>query len=524
MLDDPRLLVVDDEAVICQACRRVFTRQGFQVEHSSDATEGLRLASERDYAAILLDIKMPQMDGLEFLAQLRKAKPNVPVILMTGYPSIPNAASAVRLGASDYVTKPFTPEEITQAVQRMLSPQNVLKSDAPAEAWAAADEEVRFCDEAWFRPGKDGTARVGAMLSFSGDAAIAAVVLPKIGEVVFQGLPLAGVTIEGRPTRTVPAPLSGVVVAVNEALVKTPAALATDPCGDGWIAAIAPTRLEEEMPQGKLRAAILLNADAGSAAEQVKKLAALGCVASVAADDAALMGLLRNVDAPVVLLDDPSLGTNGPALAAKLKLLAPSKKVVVLAGRNGDNEAAYRQHSVFYYAIHAFADGEMVQILDGVYRPVAAARPNAKPAKGPSEPVNSISTISRNGKKTMLVTGNGLVRVDEGLGGLLRQKMLDSRLSLETILGNKPVTPVRIADAAAKQDHVVVLLTKDVGRLPGSLMRDSKGEHVSLASNSIEKVTTLIIQPSTPDGGLEGLEARTLAALAQHITNEMASA
>ena len=57
---------------------------------------------------------MPEMDGLHFLEALRKEKPTVPVVLMTGYPSIPNAASAVRLGASDYVTKPFTPEEISR--------------------------------------------------------------------------------------------------------------------------------------------------------------------------------------------------------------------------------------------------------------------------------------------------------------------------------------------------------------------------------------------------------------------------
>ena len=120
MLDDPRLLVVDDEEVICEGCRRIFTRQGFEVEKCSDACQGLSLAKQNDYSAILLDIKMPTMDGIAFLEALRKQKADVPVVLMTGYPSIPNAASAIRLGASDYVTKPFTPEEISQAVHRLL--------------------------------------------------------------------------------------------------------------------------------------------------------------------------------------------------------------------------------------------------------------------------------------------------------------------------------------------------------------------------------------------------------------------
>ena len=72
MSDKGRLLVVDDEAAICQACRRVFSRQGFQVEQCTEASEGLNRAAEGDYAAILLDIKLPEMDGIQFLEELRK--------------------------------------------------------------------------------------------------------------------------------------------------------------------------------------------------------------------------------------------------------------------------------------------------------------------------------------------------------------------------------------------------------------------------------------------------------------------
>ena len=115
------LLVVDDEEVVCQACRRIFSRQGFEVVSNTDARQGLTVAAERDFDIILLDIKMPNMDGIQFLEQLRERKPDVPVLIITGYPSIPNASAAMRLGACDYVTKPFTTEEITSAVQRVLS-------------------------------------------------------------------------------------------------------------------------------------------------------------------------------------------------------------------------------------------------------------------------------------------------------------------------------------------------------------------------------------------------------------------
>jgi len=121
MFGTPTLLVVDDEGGICRACRRILKQAGFRVHVSRDARVGLGRAIAEDYSAILLDIKMPEMDGFRFLEQLRKNNQDVPVMIMTGYPSIRTAASAVRLFASDYITKPFTPEQITQSVRRMLA-------------------------------------------------------------------------------------------------------------------------------------------------------------------------------------------------------------------------------------------------------------------------------------------------------------------------------------------------------------------------------------------------------------------
>ncbi|MBC8875917.1 MAG: response regulator [Planctomycetes bacterium] len=121
MSDEPRLLVVDDDPVICFACRRIFSDRGFEVEESTDAREGLKRATEQEYAGILLDIKMPGIDGIQFLEELRKCKPALPVLIMTGYPSLSTATAAVELGASGYITKPFTPAKVRQAVQDMLS-------------------------------------------------------------------------------------------------------------------------------------------------------------------------------------------------------------------------------------------------------------------------------------------------------------------------------------------------------------------------------------------------------------------
>jgi CheY-like chemotaxis protein/ferredoxin len=126
MSDHLRLLVVDDEEAVCQACRRILCREGFHVDTSCDAREGLSLATEKDYAAILVDIKMPVMDGIQLVKELRRSKPCLPAIFITGFPDIAGAVSAIHLGVADYVTKPFSPEELTQAVGRALRPAHAV--------------------------------------------------------------------------------------------------------------------------------------------------------------------------------------------------------------------------------------------------------------------------------------------------------------------------------------------------------------------------------------------------------------
>ncbi len=230
MADDRKMLVVDDEEVVCLACRRIFARQGFEIEVNTDARQGLAWATDKDYSIILLDIKMPNIDGIEFLEKLREKKPDVPVLIITGYPSIPNASAAMRLGACDYVTKPFTSEEITWAVQRVLSTSGMLSGDGEQAGAGRGRGRIRragrrtlFWDESWVKLEVDGSACVGAVLpGLRGSSQATAVRLPRIGEVLYQGLPLAGVTVSDKPAMVVPSPVSGVVIAVNQALVHAP--------------------------------------------------------------------------------------------------------------------------------------------------------------------------------------------------------------------------------------------------------------------------------------------------------------
>lgn len=542
MFGDSRLLVVDDEEMICQGCRRVFARQGFQVDTSSDAHEGLNLATEKDYSAIVLDIKMPSMDGIQFLEELRKRNRGTPVILMTGYPSMPSAASAIRFGASDYVTKPFTPEELTQAVQRLLRtdrqggnghgfhiPAGSVEDSGPdtaqADAWTPAAEGYRFWDESWLQPGRDGSVRVGSVLSRVEGIEIDSVTLPRIGEVVYQGLPLAGVVMADRPGVVLPSPISGVVVAVNEALATDPAAMLDEPCGRGWIAAICPTRLEAESDHCRTRRVVLANANPTTAAEQSRRLASLGCRVRTVANRQELLPVLQGPDHRVLIVDAGSFGQQGPELVQTVNATTAGAKTIVVASPDSRWEAAYREQRVFYYAISPFADGEIVEILDAVFNApkTPAVSASAGQKYGDAFAVNSIRITNRNGRRVRLLAERGLLRRGVGLGANIRQKLLDRLLPVDTIPGDASLKPLDLLEAASTCDHLVILVAREMGRLPGSLVRDTQAEYVAVPASGAGYISTLIIQPDPAGGGIAGLAPRTLAALAEHVVQEMLS-
>ena len=528
MSRDPRLLVVDDEAAICQACRRVFSRQGFQVEQCTEASEGLNRATEGDYAAILLDIKMPEMDGIQFLEELRKKRPDVPVMIMTAYPSIPNAAAAVRLGASDYITKPFTPEQITQSVRRMLAhdPRGENRSEGPltiVESWADPQGEFLFLDESWLQVDEDASACVGALLKCSQEKKPLAVRLPQVGEALYQGLPLAGVTFADESLVVVPSPISGVVDAVNELLVSHPSALFTDPCGKGWIACVCATRFEEEIDRCKPRHVLLANTSPSSARNQLEQLTSLGCQVDIVENRDELALAIRDASHRVLLIDAASFAALGPELVREVNVASPSLKVVVIGSSASHWEAAYREHRIFYYAVEPFIDKEIVDILNAAFQSPAPSLRQPEPLKASFTPISGIGVTYRNGRMVQLLAAPGLLSEGEGLGGQIVRRLTDQAIQVRTNPGDKAVTPTSVLKAAGTCDRIIVLLAKDAGRLPGTLDQDTTAEYVSATGVSASKVTTLVVQPGPNGHGLTGLDERTIAFLAEHIVQEMAS-
>ena len=113
-----RILIADDEKITRDSFSRVLLKEGYAVEAVESGRLALERAEEDPPDVILLDLKMPGLDGMETLRQLKEMDPDVISIMITGYPSVESAVRAVKLGAYDYLTKPCDPEELRMVVSR----------------------------------------------------------------------------------------------------------------------------------------------------------------------------------------------------------------------------------------------------------------------------------------------------------------------------------------------------------------------------------------------------------------------
>jgi DNA-binding NtrC family response regulator len=113
------ILVIDDDEVACEFLQEALSLDGYEVKAYTSAKEALKQDLSR-YDLLMSDIRMPEMDGLQFLDEVHKKWPNLPVILMTAYGSLETTMEAISLGAWDYISKPFSPEECRTIVKKVL--------------------------------------------------------------------------------------------------------------------------------------------------------------------------------------------------------------------------------------------------------------------------------------------------------------------------------------------------------------------------------------------------------------------
>jgi len=128
-----KILVVDDDAIVIKSCKRILEAEGFEVTTVPSADEALEKIKNYDFGLLLMDVKMPKHDGIFLMREIKKNWPDIPIIVMSGYPTPETIADVLKLGATQFIPKPFRPDELTKCVRQVLQ-KAIKKGSFPTGA------------------------------------------------------------------------------------------------------------------------------------------------------------------------------------------------------------------------------------------------------------------------------------------------------------------------------------------------------------------------------------------------------
>lgn len=127
------ILVIDDELMVCKSCDKILTEDGYNVNIAPGGLEGLERVRRENFDLAIVDLKMPDINGMQVVEIIKRERPDMAVIIMTGYSTVSSAVEGIKLGAADYIPKPFTPDEMSAAVKKALQEKEQQKHNAKPE-------------------------------------------------------------------------------------------------------------------------------------------------------------------------------------------------------------------------------------------------------------------------------------------------------------------------------------------------------------------------------------------------------
>jgi len=269
-LDNPlaRILAVDDEEIVLSSFRKILVLAGYAIDTVESGAEALGLIRKNDYDFVFTDLRMPEMDGVEVTKAVKHLRPDIDVIVITGYASIETAVETVSFGALAYIEKPFTEDELlafikTALIKRQANMEKSMRHKIRLIKPGTRESESRFelnvpagvfisPQHAWAKIEPNGTVQIGLddlVRKIFGK--FDQVELPSMAQKVVKGDTLFTLKY-GDCTLKIPSPLSGEVRSVNAEHAEHPEWLTIKPFQLSWMCGIEPSNLAAELPGLKI--------------------------------------------------------------------------------------------------------------------------------------------------------------------------------------------------------------------------------------------------------------------------------
>ncbi|MFO7445849.1 MAG: response regulator [Ignavibacteriaceae bacterium] len=257
MNKDRDILVVDDEQVVIDAVTKICSAEGFTVDSANGAVIGINKIEKNSYKLIICDIMMPVIDGFGFLEELHKRKITSPVIMTTGFSTVENAVKSLYTGAIDFIPKPFTADEILNAVFRAVKyieiQNNISKflngqSDVSIIYVPCPAKYYRLGYSSWVVEENTGSMLIGVTdLFLKTIDNVTGIELSRRDDEIVQGNACGQITDKEGRVHPLLSPVSGRIIEVNEEIKINNSIIEKDPYFKGWFYRIIPSDSEYEL-------------------------------------------------------------------------------------------------------------------------------------------------------------------------------------------------------------------------------------------------------------------------------------
>ncbi|MCF8239954.1 MAG: response regulator [Melioribacteraceae bacterium] len=291
-VDNPKakILCVDDESVILDSFRKILVLDGYSVDTVEQGGEALNLIKSNHYDFVFTDLKMPEMDGVEVTKAVKYLRPDIDVIIITGYATVETAVNCMKYGAMDYVQKPFTEDELLEftknslikrqdRIHKELKPRvhvaHLSEPESIGKGEFAIPGGVFISDtHTWASVEQDGTVKVG-LDDFAKKliGSINKIDFPNLGMKVQKGQILFSIK-QGQKTIPFKSPISGSITKINQTLNEDLEVLDISPYDKNWICVIDADQLDIELHELKIgkTAVALYQEDIDYCIAELKKL------------------------------------------------------------------------------------------------------------------------------------------------------------------------------------------------------------------------------------------------------------
>lgn len=251
------ILVIDDEQVIIDAVAKICSLDNYSVDAALTVKTAIEKILKNYYPIIICDIMMPDGDGFQILAELRRKNINSTVIMMTGYSTVENAVNSLYKGSVDFIPKPFTVDELLGSVNRATNYQNIKdkqkqllinKNNDELLYVTCPSKYLRLGYFTWIYQEREGSVLVGVCdLFIKTIESIQKIEFQNVEDEIVQGICCASIKCSDDRIHKILSPLSGRIVGVNENIKNNPSLIEKDPYFEGWIYRIIPANLDYEI-------------------------------------------------------------------------------------------------------------------------------------------------------------------------------------------------------------------------------------------------------------------------------------